>query len=592
MAPDSEDRPLWSQLTPDLKRKIAGHIPANDAAANLRLVDSDSAAALRGLYDTITLQRTASDEGTNCAQQPWPGHAFVAHWGRPEPWRALTLPQRWRLLCLAASSCHAASLDAALAHAGCSLTPEVLTAAAAAGNTAGCQRLLAADVGLSGSREAASAAGAGGHIAVLQLLLNTAIGSSLRFFFVSAAARGACSGGQAAMLAWLRREHDCRTSGLAEAAARAGQVQLLEQVLLPELLPGYAPGGGGAAAAAADWEDEPPPDVGAAVDADAEKQRWLRLQLLQAITHGSPVEVLRRHYARLWPWRQQQPQGAPPHGAFAEAEAARDRALGQLLCAAAGTNTPCWAAKLEFLLSAWGPVVTGELLRGERGEYGGVWECAHRRPDFLARLRHLAAAGMPLRAAAVQWAAEGGHADALAYLWDEAGLPPPPHDDDDGGGGGGGGSSSFIDCHVLGRGGAPGHLGVLRLLRSRGFVFTARHVAAEARCSTDAALVWLAEVAEDGEEGARWWGEAWAGAACRGAGLAVLRALRARGAAVSLAALAAGGSEEALEWAAAELEAEGGYGALQVLTVQQARNAASNIAATAWLRRRGLLQPE
>ena len=36
--------------------------------------------------------------------QPWPGADFVAHWGRPEPWRALNRRQRHTLLCLAASA--------------------------------------------------------------------------------------------------------------------------------------------------------------------------------------------------------------------------------------------------------------------------------------------------------------------------------------------------------------------------------------------------------------------------------------------------------------------------------------------------------
>ena len=60
--------------------------------------------------------------------------------------------------------------------------------------------------------------------------------------------------------------------------------------------------------------------------------------------------------------------------------------------------------------------------------------------------------------------------------------------------------------------------------------------------------------------GERWredWTDAFKAAARRGAGLAALRALRARGAAVDLGAVAEGGSEEALEWAAAELAAEG-----------------------------------
>ena len=126
----------WSKLTPDLIRSIAHRLHPNDVVSGLSLVNSDTAAVLRMDFHTLQLADTHRHpmlRGVPRAQQPWPGPAFVAHWGCPEPWRSLGLPQRRRLLCLAASSGHAASLDAALAHCGCSVTAAAVEAAGAAG---------------------------------------------------------------------------------------------------------------------------------------------------------------------------------------------------------------------------------------------------------------------------------------------------------------------------------------------------------------------------------------------------------------------------------------------------------------------------
>ena len=142
----------------------------------------------------------------------WPGSAFVAHWGRPEPWRSLTLRQRERLLCLAASSGHAPSLDAALAHCGCVLKPEVLTAAAAADNLATCERLLHGE-GCSFHENALTAAAQDGHLQVLQLLLR-AVGRRLYADLAADAAEAAtyrrCS--CCCSLLWVRYTPDTTLS--------------------------------------------------------------------------------------------------------------------------------------------------------------------------------------------------------------------------------------------------------------------------------------------------------------------------------------------------------------------------------------------
>ncbi|PNW72712.1 hypothetical protein CHLRE_15g639379v5 [Chlamydomonas reinhardtii] len=103
----------WRRLTPDLVRRIAACAHPNAIAGSLKLTDSETAAALRGSYNVLQLlQRSTggNEHALSFAEAEWPGHAFVAHWDRPEPWHSLNLFRRWRLLCLAASSGHAASL--------------------------------------------------------------------------------------------------------------------------------------------------------------------------------------------------------------------------------------------------------------------------------------------------------------------------------------------------------------------------------------------------------------------------------------------------------------------------------------------------
>ncbi|KAG2432276.1 hypothetical protein HXX76_009194 [Chlamydomonas incerta] len=555
-------------------------------------------------YQTLKLIEGCSDS--------WPGHAFVAHWGRAEPWRSLTLPQRERLLCLAASSGHAASLDAALAHAGCALMPAVLTAAAAAGSLAACERLL--HEGCSFSADALNAAAWGGHLPALKLLLTAfASGDKIRDAWLVAAAEGACAGGQCAVLAWLQQAHGYSLRRRdAVAAARGGQVAALEQVLLPLLPTLRLPELGGVSG------DEPEPS--------ARSARW---RVLRAIVKGCPVAVLQRHYDSLWRLPRGDAPGDPGAAGgggggggrdFGGRDDARDRALVKLLVAAASSPTLCWAAKVDFLRSAacWGPVVAGQVLRGERGTLKRIWAAAARRPDFLARLKHLHAAGVSLNAGegAAQAAAQGAHADALAWLWDEARVPVQFSD-------------RFIPFTPT-DGACAAHVPVLEMLRQRGAgtMTTDRLMVAvwalqyasgrgegphrvpppglkglEGLKAAEAVLWWVANVWDEGKqpqhdhydfEHQSWLlllSRMFSTAAALGAGLPLLRALRARGAAVDLGEVAAAGSEEALEWAAAERG--GAVTAAARLSNKQAQAVftAGNTAALAWLRGRGLLPP-
>ncbi|KAG2428844.1 hypothetical protein HYH02_014256 [Chlamydomonas schloesseri] len=565
----------WHRLGADLIQKIASYLDPSFVAAHLKLIDSSTAASLRGVYDKVRL--LAPHTGSYEQQPVWPGEAFVAHWGRPEPWRALNLKTRVRILCAAAASGHAGSLDAALAHAGCEVMPRVLHAAAAAGNAEGCELLLAMGGGCQLDEEAVAAAARGGHLQLVQQLMAKVPGASsdsyrrysVRSNYVEAAGRGACVGGRLEVLAWLRAAHGFRPHKEdAEAAAEAGQAAVVELLLqqLPECTCRY-------------W--------------DRSDERW---QLLTAMMFGCPVEVVARHYDRLWRWwyREEDRDGqwvldGWPHDEFWTFRdpdgndlgdyGDRDRAMRRLLNAAAGSPTPCWAAKLDLLLQRWGPQVMGALLRGERGvikdwdsRHDGFmsykfWS-PHPMPGYLQRLR---ACGWVPDMMAVEDAARDGHADALTWLWDDCGVSTP--------------DSDALKA-ALGWATAPGHMDVLRLLRERGLVrFTVRHVLAEAqggtwrtqdrggplfkfwdeRSWTEESLAWLVGVAEDDEvselpDQHAWccgprdpWSRAFYRAARAGAGIDLLAALVARGAEVQVAPVAAGGSVEALAWAVEEL---------------------------------------
>ncbi|PNW72706.1 hypothetical protein CHLRE_15g639500v5 [Chlamydomonas reinhardtii] len=619
----------WKRLTPDLVRRVAEApcLHPNEVATGLRLVDSDTAAALRDQYCVIKLgQKRADPSEPHRAQQPWPGHAFVAHWDRPEPWRSLSLPQRRRLLCLAASSGHAPSLDAALAQCGCSLIPEVLTAAAAAGNLEGCERLLSEGC----FREATSAveaAGQGGHLQVLQLLLKKAERGA-RAAYYAVAVRGACAGGQLHVLQWMQDTHGFRPKARhVVLAAEYGQVKVME-LLLPQVQAELAPAQPGQGQhgqqgqQGQQGQEGQPGQQGPAPPGDASR-RHEAFRLLVAITLGCPLEVLQRHYDTLRRWsggpaaaghaghhQQQQQQEGLGLGLGAAAGNVGgitdwpERQQNRLLMAAAASPTPDWAAKVEFLRSAWGPDAAAAVAASVGDEHE-LWGVLFERPDCLARLQYLHSIGVSMATPVLsRYAASAGRPEELAYMWDECGQVD-----------GVSAAALLKDC-VFGAGTSEPL--VMRFLHGRGFQFTALQAEREAQLgASDATLLFLSEVVVDSMDGEeadaggvgpraqearveekeersqKHWSCAFRNAAERGVSLAVLQALRSRGATVDLEAVAMGGSVEALEWAAAELGADGGGRALQALLnagQQQRVFHSGNTATVEWLISHGLLQ--
>ncbi|KAG2432302.1 hypothetical protein HYH02_013024 [Chlamydomonas schloesseri] len=394
-----------------------------------------------------------------------------------------------------------ASLEAALTHCSCAVDRDVISAAAAAGRAAACARLLLEAPRLTSNFDCPSATAAkSAHYDVMGVLLAAALATDdggKRAACMAGLSRGACAGGQAGVLDWLAREHGHEGFSTFDVCVAARTA--------PDA------GAGGAAAG-------PAGAAGQGQDADQQATQAAATAAAEQAEYGQPGE-----------------------------DAVLDGTLCALLTAAAASPTPCWAAKLHWLLrERWGPRVAGEVLAGDRGELflvHSVWA----RPDFLDRLRHLHAAGLPRQhpvGGAAVYAAVHGHTAALEYLWDECGEAGP--DDPE-----------FIDDNVSGIGSRPGDMAVLELLRARGERFQLRHLALAAeRRWPDASLLWLLEAAEDGDLGPAQvracWSEAFSTAAAAGAGLQVLQALRSRGAAVDLEAVRLGGSAEAEEWAAAQ----------------------------------------
>ncbi|KAG2435394.1 hypothetical protein HXX76_007466 [Chlamydomonas incerta] len=227
----------------------------------LKLTCSEAAAALRGRYRALRLSQAGWPPGfvyglhfeeSHRAEQPWPGDAFVAHWGRPEPWYALSRRRRHRLLCLAAACHHEDSLGAALEYSGVDLGAEVMEAAAAAGDLSSAQRLVRE--GCECSSKALAAAARGGHLPILEWIRSNGDAPRLHLrsafdWSRNAIAAAACTGGHQQVLSWLEQGMPMPAQAQAEAEAGLAQTDF----------PAAAAGGGTAADfVASQWDGGDP----------------------------------------------------------------------------------------------------------------------------------------------------------------------------------------------------------------------------------------------------------------------------------------------------------------------------------------------
>ncbi|GLC45466.1 hypothetical protein PLESTM_001738800 [Pleodorina starrii] len=195
---------------PGIVACIAQHLPANEVASTLRLIDKTTSQQFAH-HKTLRLSLSS------------PIHVFRERWGRPAAFRAMSHEQRLQLLCLTAASGSVANLEVALVSAGLDLRCGLLEAAAAAGQLDMCKVLRARGC-LWG--ESLSAAAKAGHRHVCEWML--ASGCRLNWDVVSAAARG----GKEDLMQWLLTElqgrlHDDFVCGLRWLlGAAAGELSL------------------------------------------------------------------------------------------------------------------------------------------------------------------------------------------------------------------------------------------------------------------------------------------------------------------------------------------------------------------------------
>ncbi|PNW70268.1 hypothetical protein CHLRE_17g712800v5 [Chlamydomonas reinhardtii] len=429
------------RLTPELIHCIAERLSPYEPATTLRLLNKETAAALRGEYGTIALAQTISPKGLKIAVSPWPGRAFVAHWSRPEPWRTLTLQQRRQLLCLAASSHDVASLEVALAFSGAGLTREVVDAAAAGGDRAALQRLI--EEGCDRSARAAELAACYGHVHILQWITADAdparsLWEALGYYSDADVAKAACAGGQGHVLTWFeggkRQQQPAAAAAGQQAAGQEGQVgQGAQQEgrgaepVRPEGMAGRTrshsrrllPTTAAAPSALSFRELVVAAADGGHVDLVSRLMRpdgvyAIRLAMwksfdwsvvLNSVAAGCPVAFLQQFYDDHLPF------------CFpAVDDESFILALSQVLCSALSSGGDDWQAKAELLLSRWAALAAvseaaGERVRAALPEAASWWRRTivrdeEARPGMLQRCRYLAA--LVEEAAAVAAAAGGG----------------------------------------------------------------------------------------------------------------------------------------------------------------------------------------
>ncbi|KXZ49341.1 hypothetical protein GPECTOR_22g935 [Gonium pectorale] len=448
---------VWPQLPPELVLRIAGFLPGNDVACGLRLVNKAAAELLSGpLHATVRLS------------QPVPPPAFAHRWAAPDSARDLSYRQRLQLLCLTAASGVITNLQVALAAAGCLPTRQVLDAAAAAGQLEVCEWLLLtggcrAD---NGTLESAAAAGqrracewllAAGHAAVT----------------VKAAA-AAARGGHLGLLRWLAE---------ADPWGLLRQQQPLRRSQRLWVLVGAAEGCGLA-------------------DLQALSREWQEFEPERGREEPAALAAVAG---------QQGPEAAAAAGGAAgpapvpPADEAVLAVKVQLLAAAAGSLTPDWAAKVEWLewlgcprsalaceAAAARPDGAERIawLRRRGHPADATAALAAARAGNLAALQHLLAEGVPIPAAAAAWqAAKAGALAVLAWLVETPGV-----------------GAVALDAAVFGAAAASGDVGVMAWLRERGCSWAGAGDATFARAAAGGsavALEWLAargcEMGRNGE---------------------------------------------------------------------------------------------
>ncbi|PNH07772.1 hypothetical protein TSOC_005743 [Tetrabaena socialis] len=372
----------WHHLPPELLLRALACLPPNELACTARLVCKATAAALSSQQHT-----------TVRLSQPSPCGEFVRRWGGPGAMRPLTLVRRRLLLSLTAASGCLENLQWLAAHVGCSLTREAFEAAAAAGRLEVCRWLQQQGCdGHGWALSAAKAAAGAGQRATVEWLLANARdsgrtdlkGAACHASLACSAARGGHQ--QSCYMQWWA------LSG-AEAAASAGQRAVVEWLLACARDSGHKEDDLGSV------EDRTSLACSAARGGHVCTMDWLLQRrglerdgdaaatVLVAAAEGCDLPTLQRLYHAY-------PQAAA--GGWPD----------QILTSAAGSPTPDWKAKVEWL----------EGLGAAASSSPEACAKAASRPDALDRLSWLRGRGYPWDWRATEAVAVAGNLDALRYL--------------------------------------------------------------------------------------------------------------------------------------------------------------------------------
>ncbi|KXZ51869.1 hypothetical protein GPECTOR_11g305 [Gonium pectorale] len=363
---------VWSQLPPELAERIVSFMDRNEVATNFRLFNKAAAAQFRGpQYTTIRLS------------QPVPPHTFAAKWGAlfGGSTRGLTLKRRQQLVCLVAASGVVPNLEVAQRASRTVQRYETFVAAAAAGQLESCKWLRIRNF----------------PISAIDLDSSGLLGAAAR-------------GGHQHVCAWLLRAHPrigpWASRGEAEAA-RGGHVRLMDWLLArrrpvdPAEGSAYRRGRRDGALPAAPVASLTGPEAA---------------ELITAAAHGCGLPTLQRlwtAYARHLR-HDVDGQAAALAGLGVLAHQRGDKE--EVLAAAAGSPTPDWAAKMEWLEAQGCPRGRGAVAEAAAGSG----------PDAAARLAWLLGrGGYGVDHRAVVAAARGGNVEALQLLLGLV-LPPRP----------------------------------------------------------------------------------------------------------------------------------------------------------------------
>ncbi|GLC37060.1 hypothetical protein PLESTB_001396000 [Pleodorina starrii] len=424
---------------PGIVACIAQHLPANEVASTLRLIDK-------------TTSQQFAHHKTLRLSLPSAIHVFRERWGRPCAFRALSHKQRLQVLCLTAASGSVANLEVALVNAGFDLRRELLEAAAAAGQLDMCKVLRARGCLWGNSLSAAAKAG---HRHVCEWML--ASGCPLDMHVVCAAALGEQEG----LMQWLLTELQSRPSdavydpcrSLLVAATKCLSLAALQR-LWQQLMAGHH--GSNLQQQLEQLNREDRGDILAAAAESTTPDWQAKVEWLEGLGYPRMVKACKSAI-----------QAGNGDAAVARLQWLRGRGY-PLEAAVADTAVDFGnLAALRFLMEQAGVRPAGNVFT--------VMIAAGR--GHLAVLQYLLASGLRVDARSVALeAARGGHLPLVA--WAVEGLGVAPAD----------GATSLLDCAA-----ESGNLELMTWLHVRGWALGPRAINNGIESGCEEVLEWLVE---------------------------------------------------------------------------------------------------